>query len=68
MRGLARGYVPDAQEIRRLVLQDDPIPEADAIVSVGHVLSYLPDAAAIERALAASPQALRPGGVLAINI
>jgi SAM-dependent methyltransferase len=43
----------DAEEIRELVLPDDPIPRADAIVSVGHAFSYLPDAPAVERALVA---------------
>ena len=46
----------------------DPLPPADAVVSVGHVLSYLPDAAAVETALAAAADALRPGGVLAVDI
>lgn len=50
MLDIARGYVGDAEEIRRLVLPDDPIPPAQAIVSVGHVLNYLPDAASIDRA------------------
>ena len=68
MLDLAREYVPDAEEIRRLVLPDDPIPDADAIVSVGHALSYLPDRAAIERGLVAIAGALRPGGVLAIDL
>jgi SAM-dependent methyltransferase len=68
MLEIARRYVGDAQEIRQLRLPDDPIPDADAIVSVGHVLSYVPDAPAIDRALVASAEALRPGGVLAINI
>ena len=68
MLDIARTYVPDAHEIRRLVLPDDPILDADAIVAVGHVLSYLPDAAAIERALVASAEALRKGGLLALNI
>lgn len=65
MLDLAREVVGDA---RRLTLPDDPIPEADAIVSIGHVLSYLPTAEAIERALAAIADALRPGGVLAIDL
>jgi SAM-dependent methyltransferase len=56
---------PDA---RVLVLPDDPLPPADAVVSVGHVLSYLPDEAAIERALGAVAGALRPGGVLALDL
>ena len=45
-----------------------PCPHADAIVSVGHVISYLPDPAAVDRALVAMAGALRPGGVLAIDI
>ncbi|HEY6296084.1 MAG TPA: class I SAM-dependent methyltransferase, partial [Streptosporangiaceae bacterium] len=28
-------------DLRRLRLPDDPLPAADAIVSVGHVISYL---------------------------
>jgi SAM-dependent methyltransferase len=55
-------------DVRQLVLPDDPLPAADAIVSVGHVISYLPDAAAVDRALVAMAGALRPGGVLAIDI
>ena len=51
-----------------LVLPDDPLPPADAVVSVGHVLNYLSDEAAIDRALAAIAGALRPGGVLAIDL
>jgi SAM-dependent methyltransferase len=68
MLDIAREYAGGAKEIRRLVLPDDPIPNADAIVSTGHVLSYLPNAAAIDHALVASAEALRPGGLLAINI
>jgi SAM-dependent methyltransferase len=55
-------------DLQRLALPDDPLPAADAIVSVGHVISYLPDAAAIDRALVAMAGALRPGGVLAIDV
>ena len=65
---LARQTVPDAEAITRLVLPDDPIPSCDAIVSVGHVLSYLPDEAAIDAALVAAARALRPGGILVIDI
>jgi SAM-dependent methyltransferase len=68
MLEIARGYAGDALEIRRVVLPDDQIPAADAIVSVGHVLSYLSDADAIDRALIATAGALRPGGVLAIDL
>jgi len=68
MLDLAREYAGAAQEIRRLTLPDDPIPDADAIVSVGHVVNYLPDADAIERALVAMAEALQPGGLLAIDL
>jgi SAM-dependent methyltransferase len=68
MLELARRLVPDADDIRQIVLPDDPLPEADAIVSVGHALSYLPDEAAVDRALVALARALRPGGVLAIDL
>jgi SAM-dependent methyltransferase len=68
MLDLARQTASDAVEIRELVLPDDPIPAADAIVSVGHCLNYLPDAPSVERALIAIAGALRPGGVLAIDL
>ncbi len=68
MLDIARAYAPGVAEIRQVVLPDDPIPEADAIVSIGHVLSYLPDEAAIERALVAIAGAVRPGGVVAIDL
>src|SRR5262252_7325599 len=47
MLDLARGVAPDAEDVRRVVLPDDPLPDADAIVSVGHVLNYLSDESAI---------------------
>jgi SAM-dependent methyltransferase len=68
MLALARESVPGAVEVRRLTLPDDPIPPADAIVSVGHVLNYLPDESAIDRALVSIAAALRPGGVLALDL
>jgi len=55
----AQGVQPSGQDRDRL---------ADAIVSVGHVISYLPDAAAVDRALVAMAGALRPAGVLAIDV
>src|SRR5437763_8238202 len=48
MLAIAREIVPDAEEIRRVTVPEDRIPEADAIVSVGHVLSYLPDEGSID--------------------
>jgi SAM-dependent methyltransferase len=68
MISLARQALGSSADVRRLALPDDPLPEADAIVSVGHVISYLPDAAVVDRALVAMAGALRPGGVLAIDI
>jgi hypothetical protein len=40
----------------------------DAIVSVGHALSHLPNEAALERAMTAIAMALRIGGVLALDL
>ena len=51
-----------------LALPDDPLPPADAIVAIGHPLNYLPDAASIDRALVAIAQAVRPGGVVALDL
>lgn len=68
MLDLAREVVPDAAQVRRLVLPDDQIPDADAIVSVGHALSYLPDERAVDDSLVAIAAALRPGGVVAIDL
>ena len=68
MLALARDSLGPDADLRVLALPDDPLAAADAIVSVGHVISYLPDAAAVEAALAAVAGALRPGGVLAIDI
>ena len=68
MLDLAREHAPDAEDVRRLVLPDDALPAADAIVSVGHVLNYLPDESAVDRALGAVAEAVRPGGVIAIDV
>jgi len=68
MLELAREHATGAQEIRQVVLPDHPIPEADAIVSIGHTFSYLPSADAIDRALVAAAEALRPGGIFAIDL
>jgi SAM-dependent methyltransferase len=68
MLELTHEVAPDAEDIRPLVLPDDAIPDADAVVGVGHALNYLPDEAAIDRALVALAGALRPGGVLAVDV
>ncbi len=68
MLALARAALGPEADLRLLALPGDPLPAADAIVSVGHVISYLPGAADVEAALTAVADALRPGGVLAIDI
>jgi SAM-dependent methyltransferase len=68
MLELARDAVPGAEAIRLLTLPGDPLPECDAVVSVGHVLSYLPDEASLETALVNAAKSLRPGGVLALDL
>ena len=67
MLEIAAGYAVGA-EFRRLVMPDDEYPAADAVVSVGHPLNYLPDAGSINRALIAAAEALRSGGVLAVDL
>lgn len=67
MLDLAREHAAGA-EFRSLVFPEDPIPEADAIVAVGHPLSYLPDANAVLSSLASAARALCAGGVLAVDL
>jgi SAM-dependent methyltransferase len=68
MLDVARETLGPSAEIARLTLPQDPLPEADAIVGIGHAVSYLASAAEIDLALTAMAQALRPGGLLAIDI
>jgi SAM-dependent methyltransferase len=68
MLELARRTAPDAEDLRVLVMPDDPMPDADAVVSVGHPVSYLPDEDALERAFVAAARALRPRGVMAVDV
>jgi len=65
---LARHYAAGAEDVRRLTLPDDPLPPADAIVSVGHGLSYLDDEAAVGRALLAIAAGVPPGGLFALDL
>jgi len=68
MLELARETVPDADAVERITLPDDPLPEADAVVSIGHALCYLPTVEMVERSLVALARALRPGGVYALDL
>lgn len=68
MLDLARAYVPGVEDFQLVALPDDPVPVADAIVSVGHPISYLPDEDAVLRAFAVLADALEPAGVLAVDI
>lgn len=65
---LARDHAKGAEDVRVLVLPDDPLPEADAVVSVGHVVNYVGERDAILRAIIAIAQAVRPGGLFAIDV
>ena len=47
---------------------DGALPEADAVVSTGHVLNYLDTHADIVQALGELARAVRPAGVLAIDL
>src|SRR5262249_15777598 len=68
MLEIARRKLPGAKEIRRLTLPWDPLPPADAIVGAGHPLSYLSNHADVRTALTALVHALRPGGILAVDL
>jgi SAM-dependent methyltransferase len=68
MLALARDHVAGDVEISRVALPGDPIPAADAIVGVGHCLNYLGSEQQVDQALVAVAGALRPGGVLAIDL
>ncbi|KUL29738.1 class I SAM-dependent methyltransferase [Actinoplanes awajinensis] len=68
MLDLTRSAVGGAEDIRTLILPDDPIPAVNAIVGIGHALNYLADTAAVRRGLVALADALVPGGVLAVDL
>ena len=68
MLNLARSHIPGTVEIRRLTLPDDPIPSADAIVGIGHALNYVDEESQVEDSLVEIATALRPGGIMAIDL
>jgi SAM-dependent methyltransferase len=67
MLDLAREALPEA-DLRLLTLPDDPLPPADAIVGIGHALNYLDTEDEVHRSFVAMAAALRPGGVLAVDL
>jgi SAM-dependent methyltransferase len=68
MLELAVEFVDGGAELRRLTLPDDPLPEADAVVAVGHPLNYLRDVDAFDRAVIAIAGAVAPGGAIAFDV
>jgi SAM-dependent methyltransferase len=68
MLEIAGEVVGDRAQVRRLTLPDERLPDADAIVAVGHPLNYLAHQGAVDRALIAIAAALRPEGILAFDV
>jgi len=74
MVDLARRHAPAARfEVRSLPTGKPTgapggLPAADAVVSTGHVLNYLDSSADILRALGELAGAVRPGGLLALDL
>lgn len=66
MLELARAHAPLAEY--RLGGLPGELPAADAVVSIGHPLSYIATLEQLLVALAQVAQAVRPGGVLAIDL
>jgi SAM-dependent methyltransferase len=66
--GFATDRATGRLEVAALALPHDPVPACDAVVSVGHVLSYLDTEADVRAASVAAADALRPGGVMAIDL
>jgi SAM-dependent methyltransferase len=67
MLRLAAAEVPGV-ELAQVTLPDDPVPEADAVVGVGHALNYVDDLDDVHRALDRLARAVRPGGILALDL
>ena len=65
---LARDHAKGAEDVRVLVLPDDALPEADAVVSVGHVVNYVGDRDAVLQSIIAIARSVRPGGLFAIDV
>lgn len=71
---LARDYAPGADfDVARVPIRlpagaAGALPESDAVVSTGHVLNYLDTRADIAEALGELARAVRPKGLLAIDL
>jgi SAM-dependent methyltransferase len=65
---LAKVYAAGVEDVGVLVLPDDALPSADAVVSVGHVVNYVGDRDAVLKAIVAIAGAVRPGGLFAIDV
>jgi len=74
MVDFARGYAPGGEfeviglPTRRATGRPGALPISDAVVSTGHVLNYLDSRDDVALALAEVAQAVRPGGLLAIDL
>ena len=68
MVDLAKEHAKGAEGVQVLVLPDDPLPEADAVVSVGHVVNYVGEREDVVQAIVAIAGAVRPGGLFAIDV
>ncbi len=67
MLEIARKEVP-GPVYGRLTLPEDPIPEADAIVAIGHPIAYVDTQEDLLLAVTALGEALRPGGLLIADL
>jgi SAM-dependent methyltransferase len=68
MLAVARDHLGADVDLRRITLPDDPLPEADAIVSIGHVLNYIGERSGLEEAVSTMARAVRPGGLIAFDL
>lgn len=68
MIALAREHAPEASFAVVRLPAGEALPCADAVVSTGHVLNYLTARDAIAQALRDVARAVRPGGVLALDL
>lgn len=68
MLDLFQRHVTGAKLVQQITLPQDSLPQVDAIVAVGHVLNYLSDEESIELAWENIAKALKPGGLLVLDM